>query len=132
MAVQEEMSLGELNSIMNLQRQEAFDDNTEALHNGLSKRGSLVRRGSGSTRIDSTIGGGEEKKAEEMLLNIIMNQASSSKPPENRSRRERSRSVSQRHRRSFEATVFVHNGRRAMSLMACVCGVALDAKLVSS
>jgi chromosome segregation ATPase len=103
MAVQEEMSLSELSSIMNLQRQEAFDDNTEALHNGLSKRGSLVRRGSGSTRHDSTIGG-EEKKAEEMLLNIIMNQTSSSKP-ENKSRRERSRSVSQRHRRSFEATV---------------------------
>lgn len=62
MAENDDISLGELNSIMNLQRQEAFDDNTEALHNTMSKRGSLLAA--------------REKKenAESQLLKIISSQ----------------------------------------------------------
>ena len=38
-ASDEMMEVDELSSIMNLQRQEAFDHTTEALHTTLSKRG---------------------------------------------------------------------------------------------
>lgn len=62
----DDLSLDGLNAIMNLQRQEAFDDNTEAIHKALSKRGSYAARDTARER---------KEDAEAALLKIITSQA---------------------------------------------------------